>query len=47
MNKKIFKAAAVNMDCVLGDVKANLKKMAEFCKEGACKDTLYPAGRRR
>ena len=40
MNKKIFKAAAVNMDCVLGDVKANLKKMAEFCKEASAKGAL-------
>lgn len=26
MEKKIFKAAAANMDCVLGDVAANLKR---------------------
>lgn len=39
MEKKIFKAAAANMDCVLGDVAANLKKMEKMCieasKEGA------------
>ena len=40
MNKKIFKAAAVNMDCELGNVKANLKKMADFCKEASAKGAL-------
>ena len=40
MNKKIFKAAAVNMDCELGNVKANLKKMADFCKEASTKGAL-------
>ena len=30
MEKKIFKAAAANMDCVLGDVAANLKKMEKM-----------------
>lgn len=40
MNKKIFKAAAANMDCVLGDTKANLKKMADICKEASAKGAL-------
>ena len=32
MEKKIFKVAAANMDCELGNVSANLKKMESMCK---------------
>ena len=40
MEKKIFKVAAANMDCELGDVKANLKKMEVFCREAAGEGAL-------
>ena len=40
METKKFKAAAVNMDCELGNVKANLKKMEAFCKEAAANGAL-------
>lgn len=35
MSKDIFKVAAAQMDCTLGDVPANLEKMEKMCKEAA------------
>ncbi len=35
MEKKKFKVAAANMDCTLGVVSENLKKMESMCKEAA------------
>ena len=45
MEKKIFKVAAANMDCELGNVSANLKKMESMCKEASskgCSAILFP-----
>ena len=45
METKKFKVAAANMDCVLGDVQANLKKMEQMCKEASangCTAICFP-----
>ncbi len=45
MEKKIFKVAAANMDCELGNVSANLKKMESMCREASskgCSAILFP-----
>lgn len=45
MKKEIFKVAAAQMDCVLGDVPANLKKMEKMTVEAAGKGAkviLFP-----
>jgi predicted amidohydrolase len=40
MNNKIFKVAAANMDCTLGNVSENLKKMKAICEEASEKGAL-------